>query len=679
MSAREKLQLSRLKPTQLELLGDDVDLSHLYLTLNHKGVDIINAVSDVTVDRTIEGASTVLVEVEDRDYALLNSGRLSSRNDISIDGLWFRLAQVTKSGTTLELAFEDREIAVLRTYNKPIKQGLKTSRARITRAQFVLRMIREVKEFKIPYVIPELKKTQPITDMKTVLSPVTKRQNRDFGIPKNNGLMVKSAHMDENQRNVANTILDVATSMVLARAYQVMAIMCAIQESTLANLRVGSPGDFNWLGSVWNSPVGVFQQIPRYWQSQGGASRDIAKDARAFLTALVKYSNDHKGGQYQNLIEGVQNSGNPQAYATWRVQAEQIVNAYGVTSAQARAANNQFAHDNANATYEFYRGLPPTTKTRKQKYGGKWGKEDSWTCIQRLASEVEWRAFFVSGTFFFLAEDDLFRSNPVAILDHDSPGVNSIDGDYDEGKKTATVTINAEISRWQAPPGSVIQLRNMGPWNGRWLVNDITRSLFKRTGTITLKKPMPRLPEPGGTNIINQGGGTTTTWSGTLLATDPVGTRQYHVGTALVQPVPAGHGNHIIQGVHDTAGLPGYPAADFGANAGAPVVAVESGKIVRLSGHDPKQGAWDAALGVHGPFGWNVYLLGDSGTEYFYTHLGTRRSDLLGQRVSAGELLATVGNYAAIGGANHVHLGVHPGPKGRPDIHDVMSAPLAQR
>jgi len=81
-----------------------------------------------------------------------------------------------------------------------------------------------------------------------------------------------------------------------------------------------------------------------------------------------------------------------------------------------------------------------------------------------------------------------------------------------------------------------------------------------------------------------------------------------------------------------------------------------------------------------------VYLLGDSGSEYFYTHLGTR-SAIVGQRVSAGQQIGTVGNYAKWGGANHTHVGVHPqeNPRdvgnhrtlGHPDIYDLMAAPLA--
>lgn len=114
-------------------------------------------------------------------------------------------------------------------------------------------------------------------------------------------------------------------------------------------------------------------------------------------------------------------------------------------------------------------------------------------------------------------------------------------------------------------------------------------------------------------------------------------------------------GEKAAKADHPTAGLPGYPAHDYMAPAGTPVVAPVSGKIIKLSGHDPKQGP---TQGPHGPFGWSVYVQGDDGKTYFLTHLGTRKVKL-GQRVRQGAVIGSVGNYAKYGGANHVHEGVH--------------------
>ena len=504
-SAVDKLRESTLKPTQLELMGDDVDLTDLYLALNHKDIDIRAAVQDVVCDLTVQGASTITVTVTDRDRVLLRSGRLSQRNDIEVDGLYFRLTSVDKSGDTLTLAFEDREVSLLRTYNKPIKQSLSTSRHKVTRAAFILRMITEVKETKIRYVIPELSKIQPIGKLAQLPSAASTAANRSYGIPKNNALTVKGTKMDEEQRANANAILNTGVTQLvplnttLVRKMLVMSIMCVIQESTLRNLRGGD------LDSV-----GLFQQRASMgWP----ASRDIPVDSAAFFKQLRAVVTANPDIQYYAAIQAVQRSGFPTAYAQWRTEAERIVTAWGEPGGDTGTANNQATSSatEAQGDYEFYRGVPPTTK----KAG--WGKESSWDAIQRLANEVQFRAFFVAGTFYYVSDDDLLKSQPVAVLDENSQGVDSIDGTYAEGTKSASITLVCECGRWVAPPGSVIQLKNMGPWDGRWLVNDINRSMFSRQATITLKKKTPILPEPAQSNLDTSTGAAPapTTYSGT--------------------------------------------------------------------------------------------------------------------------------------------------------------------
>jgi cell wall-associated NlpC family hydrolase len=511
-TAVEKLQPSVLKP-QLELMGDDVDITKLYLSLNGQGFNMVGAVEDVQVSRTIEGASTVTVTLEDRDRKLLRSGILSHRLTTEIDGLFFILVSVEKQGSGLTLVFEDREVYLLRTYNKPIVQSRKTDRANITRAEFVLRLIKEVKETRIKYVIPELTIVQPIGQSVDNATQSSVTANRSFGIPRVNDLTVKGVKMSEEQRKNANSILDVGASRLLPHRELVMSIMCVIQESSITNLGQPSPGAYNFLSSTDpnSNPVGCFQQIKKWgWP----ASRDVETDAAAFFDHLAPLAASNPNMDYGSVIDLVQNSGNPKGYDQWRNEGEAIANAYGVISTSVAVMNGSFSvASNSSNDYEFYRGLPPTSTAQKKKGKGGWGKESSWDCIQRLAQEVQWRAFFVSGVFYYISDEDLFKSQPQATIDEDTRGVDSIDGTYDEGKKSATVTITCEMSRWAAPPGSIIQLQNMGPWNGRWIVNQVDRSVFSRNGTITLKKPLPVLPEPSSGNLV---AATTGTWTGGL-------------------------------------------------------------------------------------------------------------------------------------------------------------------
>jgi hypothetical protein len=84
-------------------------------------------------------------------------------------------------------------------------------------------------------------------------------------------------------------------------------------------------------------------------------------------------------------------------------------------------------------------------------------------------------------------------------------------------------------------------------------------------------------------------------------------------------------------------------------------------------------------MGVHGPFGWSLYLKGDSGSYYFITHLGTR-SAVLGAHVTGGQQIGTVGDYQKWGGVNHAHVGVNPqGPTKHPDITDLINALKVKR
>ena len=179
LTAIQKMELSQLDPRKVKrsMMGDDLDLDKLNVYLRSQVLfDTTSRVLDIQVNRTIDGASTVDLTCDDYDRSLLRSGALNTRLDIEIDGLWFRLVKVSRSAgeDQLTLTFEQREIALLRTYPRPgVKHnGLKwASRDKTTRAEFILNLIREVREFKIPVVIPELHKVQDIekaTDAPTI-------------------------------------------------------------------------------------------------------------------------------------------------------------------------------------------------------------------------------------------------------------------------------------------------------------------------------------------------------------------------------------------------------------------------------------------------------------------------------------------------------------------------------
>lgn len=506
-SAVQKLELSRLAPksVQSELMGDDLDLASLLVYLKSTiKFDSIESVRDITVTRTVEGASTVVVDLIDPHREILRSGLLNSRLDIQLDGLWFRLVKVEKQDDDLILTFEDREIAVLRTYkNKKIAH-----RSQVTRAEFVNNLIREVKEFRIPVIIPELHKVQPIqkvTDLSLNFGQDSAVADKSGGIPESAAnaadnhhhregtagtalrptLTVQGDPADKDQVRNANIILDVGSSMGCNRKVMVSAIMTAIQESWIRNLPYGD-----------RDSLGLFQQRDSWGSRQDRL--DPATAARMYYDHAIKEDRLDPTRPYYDLCQAVQHSHNGLLYQRWYDEANAFVTAYGIPGgdreSSASDANNMSAFSVAGSDFIFYRGDPVN--------GGKsWKPEDSWTCIQRLAGDVNWRAFFVSGTFYFLPEDDLFKSKPAATIQEFSEGVEGLDGDYDTGKIAASCTLTARVGTWLVPPGAVIVLQEMGPWNGRWIVNTFDRSMFDSKATITLKRPLPRLPEPAQNDI----------------------------------------------------------------------------------------------------------------------------------------------------------------------------------
>jgi len=107
--------------------------------------------------------------------------------------------------------------------------------------------------------------------------------------------------------------------------------------------------------------------------------------------------------------------------------------------------------------------------------------------------------------------------------------------------------------------------------------------------------------------------------------------------------------NHAFR---DTWGAPRsggrrHKGVDVFAPYGSPSYAVTNGVISNI--HSGGNG------------GKMVYLRGDDGNEYFYSHMSSYASSE-GDRVRAGEIIAYVGDTGnARGGSPHVHFEVHPG------------------
>lgn len=129
------------------------------------------------------------------------------------------------------------------------------------------------------------------------------------------------------------------------------------------------------------------------------------------------------------------------------------------------------------------------------------GGDDWWTGIQRLAEEIQWRAFVVGGVFYLASDAALMRHARRWIISEATRGVDSIDWSIDEGIAASTATVHAQAERWAAPPGSVVSVRNEGPASGLWIVQSIRRPLSSVQTEITLVRPREELPEPAAQTV----------------------------------------------------------------------------------------------------------------------------------------------------------------------------------
>lgn len=123
--------------------------------------------------------------------------------------------------------------------------------------------------------------------------------------------------------------------------------------------------------------------------------------------------------------------------------------------------------------------------------------EDSWTCLQRIATEIQWRCFEVNGTVYF-GPDSWLTLQPAAITASEFvAGVSTIDGQWDIGQPLGNATVECVAGAWTPSPGQVATLSTVGVLSGNWLVASMSRrSVFLPDITVMLQVPQPSLPEP---------------------------------------------------------------------------------------------------------------------------------------------------------------------------------------
>lgn len=282
-------------------------------------------------------------------------------------------------------------------------------------------------------------------------------------------------------------------------------------------------------------------------------------------------------------------------------------------------------------------------------------REDTWTALGRLANEVGWTRFSRGGEIWFVPDRYLLDADPILEAHPHRGPVLGVDFDFDIGKPVATATLTVIASRWAVPPGGRIELTGVGPADGPYLVASVRRSLFDATAAVSLRGPVPSLPEPDpppaptADELGPEG--------------DPTGSPQTGAGGsgggARVNTGGASAGGYVwpVRGRVSS----GYgqrwgrlhAGIDISVGVGTPIGATRGGTVT--------------FSGMAGGYGAAVYIRHPDGTFSRYGHLSkliARR----GQTVSAGQRIGLSGGAAGSWGAGnsrgpHLHFEIRPGDR----------------
>jgi cell wall-associated NlpC family hydrolase len=124
--------------------------------------------------------------------------------------------------------------------------------------------------------------------------------------------------------------------------------------------------------------------------------------------------------------------------------------------------------------------------------------EDSWTCLNRLAAEIQFVCFEFLGVVYFGPYAWLTTQPPVMVVQDGVGGIDQVDLTYDRGQSTGTLTVECSAGSWFAQIGDCIEVPFLyGPAAGFWLVSKIERDDMEEPDlTITCMQPQPSIPEP---------------------------------------------------------------------------------------------------------------------------------------------------------------------------------------
>lgn len=599
-----------------EALGG-VTIKDLYLKAQKASANVIGATTDATVERTVEGASTLTLNIRDSQKVLLKSGLFSQRITATIDRHGFELVAVNKAALDLTVVFEDAAVAALRKQTKPIKVAAGT----MSRVDFARMLLKEVPWIKLEVAPVPVQKTKVELTRGTF-----------------------EAAQTDSAAGTSDTFAATGSSTD-ASAPDVERILATIRqkESATAGLYAAR--------NPHSTASGAYQFTDGTWGNFGGYARAVLAPpavqddkARQNVRAIL--------AKYGNVLESV-----PAAWYVGHYPGKGKLNFVPGGPGNGGKSVQQYV----NEWLEIYQSLPAgggggTSTAAAPSAGGATVTEveDTWTCLGRIFEEVGWRRYMRNGALVIAPDAFALLFEPAATLVEHENGVDGIDFQYDVGKPVAEVTVTCRAERWGLPPGSCVAVEGQGPADGRYLVTTISRSLFRTSASVTLAKPQPTLPEPEPESTGEDGagaGGSGGEASGQVVTGDRTSARGFIWPLEGKLGAPFGKKGHA--GTDGRAHTHG--GQDISVAVGTPVKAVKAGVV-------------SIASGGHGGYGNLVEVNHGDGVTSRYAHVSVIQT-AVGQQVQQGQVIALSGGARGAAGSGnstgaHLHFEIRVGGAG---------------
>jgi hypothetical protein len=500
VTVRSIQQLDALDPDSSKAVRDSRVVSlrkgrKLTLSRFFQSQGFSDAIIDVEIDRTLEGASTLTVTAADPNGVIANLTEFQTQGsvyptEIRLGEHYFALAGLSKGGDgTLTITFEDREVNALRRYTTPRK----AKRSRITRAEFCRSLVQEATIItdrsgvggRIDFISPESKMHQIIgIDGQTVAQALS----QDTGFP--SGIRLKYLRRTftevtkdkklvgirwKNEVRIANktqlgyldkTFKEASAQKASKAVYQAAALMAM------------APGNLWNTNDTPGKPPGNLFSLPRKnpWVVSAGtdAQLTLKKLIPVVIRELKKKAKANPKWDGLRLASAVSGRSSNAMRPWWKY---------------AQSAYKEWAVGVNRRTdaYEFTRGEPNGAKG-----------ESTWDALVRMASEVAWRCWCDQGTIYLVSDDYLIGRPSKMTWRSTTNGVNSIEWAQQGGVIDADCTVSVLSDVFDIDPGAAITIAGEGAADGKWIVKSVSQSLFESEASVTLTRPQPRLSEPRG-------------------------------------------------------------------------------------------------------------------------------------------------------------------------------------